>query len=167
MIDWVKIVKDLKDGIDIIPNTDNWNLTTPGYLEILDLWKKSDFNLNSVKWTNYYPGQHFPKQLELSLSEELGIKALRSWISKIDPGFMAPWHWDVDDNETEYLSKGKLVRYSCFINDPIPGQIFQLKEKYFYNYPCGKIIEWSNYKDWHAAVNFGLAPKFMYHIIGY
>lgn len=166
-VNWKQIVSELEKGIEIVPNIENWKIETSGYLEILNLWKNSNFNLESIKWINYYPGKHFSKNVEDTVANQLMINPLRSWISRIDPGFCAPWHWDVDDNESEYLKKGELIRYSCFLQDPTPGHILQIKEKYYYNNSLGEMIRWDNYKDWHAATNFGLSPKFMYHIIGY
>jgi hypothetical protein len=166
-INWKDIVLNLKNGVEITPNVEYWNLNTPGYIDILNLWKSSNFNLSSIKWTNFYPGKHFSLDVEKTVSQNLNINPLRSWISKIDPGFCAPWHWDVDDNEAEYQTRGNLVRYSCFAEEPTPGHIFQLENNYYYNVPCGQLIKWKHHRQWHAAANFGLTPKYMYHILGF
>jgi hypothetical protein len=166
-MNWNKIIEELENGVDVTADLEKWNLTTPGYLEIYQLWKDANFNLSSIKWTNYYPGKHFDQTVETSIAEQLGITALRSWISKIDPGYCAPWHWDVDDNEQEYISKGTLYRYSVFIEDPKPGHIFLVDSQVYANQPKGTTVKWDNYRAWHAGSNVGLEPKYMYHIIGY
>ena len=47
------------------------------------------------------------------------------------------------------------------------GHIFILNDDYHFNKPAGTVIKWNTYKDWHAGINGGLGPKFMFHIIGY
>jgi hypothetical protein len=167
MINWNEIISNLKDGIDITADKSKWHLETPGYLEIYQMWQDANFNLSSIKWTNYYPGKHFNQLVETGVAEDLGITPIRSWISRIDPGYCAPWHWDVDDNEQEYLSKGQLYRYSVFIDDPHPGHIFVIDNETFSNQHKGTVVKWRNYRAWHAGSNVGLTSKFMYHIIGY
>jgi hypothetical protein len=91
----------------------------------------------------------------------------RAWISKVDPGFYAPWHWDADEKEQEYLDKGEVRRYSIFIGHKGLGHVFMLGKDYLYNLPKGSIFRWKDYKEWHAGMNAGLTPKYMFHIIGY
>ena len=166
-VNWNSIIPTLSNGLDITADPNKWNLDTPGYLEIYNMWKDTKFNLNSIKWTNYYPGKHFSSSVENTIAESLGIIPLRSWISQIDPGYCAPWHWDVDDNEQEYLSKGTLYRYSIFIGESHPGHIFVVSNQAFINQTPGTIVKWSDYRAWHAGSNVGIGPAFMYHIIGY
>ena len=84
------------------------------YLKIYNQWVAADFNMSAIKWINYYPGQHFDEDIVSQLSKSLDITAHRAWISKITPGYFAPWHWDVDDSEEQYLSKGTIKRFSIF-----------------------------------------------------
>lgn len=167
MIDWLTITSKLTDGVEITADKTKWNLNTPGYLEIYKMWEDGNFNMSAVKWINYYPEKHYDKEVESTVALELGIVPLRSWISRIDPGYCAPWHWDVDDNEQEYLTNGKLHRYSIFIEHPKPGHIFIIDDKAFVFQPYGTIIKWDNYRAWHAGSNVGVEPKFMFHIIGH
>jgi hypothetical protein len=166
-INWKEIILNLKDGVEVMPEIEKKSFHNINYTDILNIWKKSNFNLSSVKWINFYPELHFPRNIETLTGKDLNITPLRSWISKIDPGFCAPWHWDVDENEDEYLKKGTLIRASCFIQDPTPGHIFQIEDQYYYNLPCGEMILWEHHRQWHAAANFGLVPKYMYHILGF
>lgn len=167
MIDWKTVTSTLKDGVEITADKNKWNLETPGYLEIYSQWERGNFNMSAVKWTNYYPGKHFDQAIENTVAKELKITPLRSWISRIDPGYCAPWHWDVDDNEQEYLSKGPIHRYSIFIEDPKPGHIFIINDASYVNQPYGTIIKWNTHRDWHAGSNVGIEPKYMYHILGF
>jgi hypothetical protein len=167
VVDWNEIISNLSNGVAITADKNKWNLSTPGYLEIYKMWEESKFNMSSIKWINYYPVIHYPVSVDDQMCEHLGINKLRSWISQIDPGYCAPWHWDVDDNESAYLELGEIQRYSCFISEPNNGQMFQLGDRYYTSQPQGTIIKWNNYKEWHAGVNAGITSKYMYHIMGY
>jgi hypothetical protein len=157
-----------QQGSAVTADFDRWNLDTPGYLEIYKLWNDANFNTNSIKWINYYPDQHFNQSLVDDVSFYLRLNGVhRSWISKIDPGYYAPWHWDVDDNEQEYLKKGEIKRYSVMLSPPTIGHIFIVGEDYIYNCPIGSIFKWNNYKEWHAGINAGMTPHYMLHVIGY
>jgi len=167
MINWDIIINKLSNGVDITADPSKWNLNTPGYTEIYKLWQDANFNMSSVKWTNFYPDIHYSKYIEICVANELGITAVRSWISRIDPGYCAPWHWDVDDNESTYLEQGPLVRFSYFIEPPSPGHVFVIGSQVYANQPIGSYIQWENYREWHAGSNIGLTPKYMFHIIGH
>jgi hypothetical protein len=167
MINWDEVIANLSGGTAITADKSKWNLSTPGYLEIYKTWEAARFNMSSIKWTNYYPTVDYPESVDNEICEQLGINKLRAWISRIDPGFMAPWHWDVDDNEQQYLNLGEIQRYSYFISKPSNGQMFQLGSTYYCNQAQGTLVKWEDYKQWHAGVNAGTEPKFMYHIMGY
>lgn len=166
MIDWNSIIADLDNGTDITPDPTKWNLENPGYKDIYDHWVSSKFNMQSIKWTNYYPGS-FPKEIDDYFCETLSLKYLRSWVSKIDPGYYAPWHWDVDDRLEEYLALGTPRRYSVFISPPSVTSVFVVNNQCYANMPQGSIIKWNSYNDWHAGMNAGSKPKFLYHLLGF
>jgi hypothetical protein len=163
MIDWNLVITNLKDGRDITVDPSRWNMDNPEYTEILKLWKDNNFNTDSVKWTNFYN----TSELAIEIAKEVGITPLRSWISCVEPGYMTGYHYDIDDNENEYLKHGTLKRYSVFISEPNVGHLFILGKEYFYNKPQGTILKWGNYRDWHNGINGSLSKKYMFHIIGY
>jgi len=163
MINWNSIIHDLTDGRVVTVDPARWDMNNPEYKQMLDLWKDSNFNTDSVKWTNFYN----TKDIEKDLSEQLGITPLRSWISCVEPGYMTGYHYDIDDNEKEYLKHGKLKRYSVFISQPSVGQLFVLGHEYHYNKPQGTILEWNNHREWHNGINGSLSNKYMFHLIGY
>jgi hypothetical protein len=166
---WNEVIDSLllQKGIDITVDQSKWDLDTPGYTDVYEIWKKANFNSNSIKWINYYPGKHYDQHIVDDLANYLRVKTIRSWISRIDPGYFAPWHWDIDDKEKEYLSKGTLSRFSCFIEPPSMGHIFILGDQYYFNMPQGTLIKWNDYKEWHCGINGGLTPKFMFHLLAY
>jgi hypothetical protein len=167
-IEWNDIINEIKfkEGASITPSFDKWNLDNSEYIKIYNMWKEANFNISSIKWINYYPEEHFPQTVIDCLSLHLNVSVLRAWISRIDPGFFAPWHWDVDDKEHEYLEKGYPKRFSCFIEEPDNGHLFVIGDECFYNQPQGTIVEWGDYKDWHCGSNAGITPKFMLHLLG-
>lgn len=163
MIDWNSIIANLSNGSVVTIDPARWKMSNPEYKEMLDLWKSKNFNTNSVKWTNYYD----TKGPEMEIAKEVGIIPLRSWISCVEPGYMTGYHYDVDDNEKEYLKHGLIKRYSIFIGKPDVGQLFILGKEYFYNQPQGTILKWSHHREWHNGINGGFEDKYMFHIIGY
>ena len=92
---------------------------------------------------------------------------IRDRISRVDPGYMAPWHWDVDDNEQAYLQKGEIKRYSITMCSPTMGHIFVIGDDYIYGAPEGSIFKWNDHRAWHTGINAGMTPKFTFHILGY
>jgi hypothetical protein len=163
MINWNTVISNLKDGKVITVDPERWNMANPEYKTILDLWKDNNFNTNSVKWTNYYDA----RDIEKEIAEQVGVTPLRSWISCVEPGFMTGYHYDIDDNETEYLKHGDIKRYSVFINHPSVGQLFILGNEYHYNTPQGFTLQWNNYREWHNGINGSLTNKYMFHLLGY
>lgn len=154
-------------GVPITTDPSHWDLTNSEYDKIYNLWKAANFNPDAIKWINYYPGQHFDQSLVDDIAAYLRVNVHRAWISRVDPGYFSPWHWDVDDNEAEYLQKGSPKRYSIIIGPPAMGHIFILGRDYLYGVPEGAIFKWNNYKEWHSGINAGLTPKFMLHLLAY
>ena len=163
MIDWNQVIANLKDGKDITVDPTKWNMANPEYAEILKLWKDSNFNTDSVKWTNYYD----TKAIETELADQFFITPLRSWISCVEPGYMTGYHYDIDDNEEEYLKLGKIKRYSVFISEPSVGQLFIMGSNYYYNMEQGAVLVWNDYRAWHNGINGSLKNKYMFHLLGY
>ena len=163
MINWNTVINNLSNGRVVTVDPARWNMNNPEYAEMLKLWTDNNFNTASVKWTNYYDTKDF----ENEIAEQVGVTPLRSWISCVEPGYMTGYHYDIDDNEAEYLTYGKIKRYSVFVNEPSVGQLFILGNEYHYNKAQGTVLEWNNYKDWHNGINGSLSNKYMFHLIGY
>ncbi len=168
-INWNEVIVSLleKEGSAVTTDPSRWNTDTTGYNEIYAMWKNANFNSDSIKWINYYPRVHFDQSLVDDIADYLNVNVHRAWISRIDPGYFAPKHWDVDDNENEYLLKGDISRYSILMGDPTHGHIFILGDDYLFNCPKGSIFKWNNHRDWHSGINAGMVPKFMFHLIAY
>ena len=166
---WDTVIDSLSNLEGSIVSTDpnRWDLETPGYTEIFKLWKQANYNANSIQWINYYPDIHYSKDIVTKLAEELNLSHVhRSWISRINPGYTAPWHWDVDDNESEYLSHGHITRYTVMMHDFSMGHIFILNDDYHIKCKKGDQVFWDDHRSWHAGINAGLEPNYMFHILG-
>jgi len=167
MINWNNIIEKLKNGKEITVDPKIWNSDNLEYKKIYDAWAACNFNLSSIKWINFYPEIDFDKSICEDLCNSLEIKMHRAWISRLDPGYFAPWHWDVDDNIEEYKSYGDIRRFSIFIGQPHPAHFFVTDNKVFSNTPQGTVYEWIDFDSWHAGANAGLHSKYMLHLIGY
>ena len=167
---WNNIINSLSvlEGTSITTDKERWNIDTPGYMEIYQIWRDANFNASSIKWINYYPGKDFEQDIVDNVAAHLQFQGVhRAWISRIDPGYMAPWHWDVDDNEDEYLQKGPIKRYTVIIKDFAKGHVFILNDDYYTKCKVGELIAWPNSRDWHSGINAGMEPNYMLHILGY
>jgi len=164
MINWNNVLKNIESyrKRDITVDPSVWDLTNPDYKKMLTLWQDHNVNTASVKWTNYYIDAH----IQDLFSEQVDCRPMRSWVSRIDPGYMTGWHWDIDEYEQLYKKQGNLVRYTCFIDSPRLGQTFIIEDKCYHNMKQGSIIKWDNYNDWHCGANSGLEPNYMFHLVG-
>ena len=168
MINWENIIETLNGGSVVTVDPTRWDTNNIEYKKILDIWIKANFNLNSIKWTNFYPDIDFPMDVIDKQLHYINIKNVhRAWISKIDPGYMAPWHWDIDDHEQEYLKKGPITRYTIIIRPMVTGQLLIIGNDHYYLKPKDTIIKWTNHREWHSSVNNGLEPSYLLHILGY
>lgn len=161
---WKDLLSSLQNqkSVPITPDPSIWRMDVPAYSEILDTWKKANYPQEIIRWENYYPEEHYSTEIDELLCKTLNVGYRRSWISRIDPGYSAPWHWDVEDDPEDY--EGPL-RYSIFIHDCQPGHIFILgKEDCFYNMKEGQGIKWHRFNEYHIGMNAGLTPKYMYHL---
>jgi hypothetical protein len=166
---WDSIVTSLigQEGSAVTTDPARWDLDNPGYNEIFAIWNKAKFNPGAIRWINYYPDQHYPRSVENKVAKFLNLAHVhRSWISRLDPGFIAPWHCDRDENEKEYSTHGTIIRCTVIIKKFAKGHLFILNDEYHYKQEVGTAIVWPNHLDWHAGINGGLEPNFMLHILG-
>lgn len=175
-IDWDSIIESLphKDG-DLISMSSVLNKSTAAktddelflsYKEICDTWVKAGYDVEKICWYDYYPEEHFAIEVQEKFSEIVSAIPRRVWISEIHPGRCAPYHWDVEDNEKEWLEYGELVRYTCFIDKPRFGHVFIIEDRHFYNVEQNTIVKWDHYKNYHAGTNCGYEPYYLFHFLG-
>ena len=164
MIDWDNILEEIKDN----PGQNapfRLPLDEPVVRKMIDDLK--GYPSESIEWFNYYPAVDFNVRVVKEFSDLVEKECVRAWISNINPGKTAPWHWDWDANEQSYLKKGDLVRFHVSISPPSPGHVFMVDDKCFYNERQGTIYEWENHRSYHAGANCGSKPKFLFNFLGY
>jgi len=138
------------------------------YRGIIDTWQAANYTLSDIEWYDYYPGEHFPIEVQEAFGKLVNASPLRVFVSQVDPGRNVPYHWDVEDNEQEWLSQyGNLVRYVCFIDKPQFGHVLILEDECFYNVAQHEVYEWNNYRSFHAGTNCGSTPYYLFHFLGY
>lgn len=166
---WKKVIESLPldQGESKTPDSKFYLNTDGRFDKIIAQWKDAGYDkIDSVEWINYYPGKHYDNSVIENFSKWSNTICARSWISRIRPGKMAPWHQDVDDHLEKYLEVGELIRFSVFISEPSLGAIFLLKDTAYHLQPEGSVVKWDHYMDWHAGANCGFKDKFMFHFLG-
>jgi len=132
----------------------------PGLEEITDMWAAAGYG-RSVQWDMFYPGVHFDNTVVEQFVEWSGMPDFTSaWVSRIHPGYFAPIHWDVQDNEP----LPDTIRYHVHMTQPQFGHVFIVEDQCLYNQAQGSAYKWSSRKAWHAGTNCGLAPKYIFNI---
>lgn len=171
IIDWQEVVDDLTNQ-------------TPGYIgprhreddpikgisDIALLWKNAGYKLlhenGTAGWDMFFPNVNFSESIVNKFSEFVGINPINAWISRVNPGMVAPWHWDANDNEEEYETIVGIKRFSCHISKPSPGHVFIVEDHCFYDQKQGDVYLWPSRKSWHGGANCGLVPKYLFNIFG-
>lgn len=136
------------------------------YKDIVKMWEDAGYDLEKIQWTNYYPKIHFSEEIEKKFADIVNADPKKVWISEILPGRCAPYHWDVDDSEKQWLSEGNLKRYVCFIDKPKFGHVFIIENDMFYQKAQHEIYEWDHYRNYHGGVNCGSEPYYLFHFLG-
>ena len=174
LIDWDNIIKSIvpRSGDYNSPSTvtdrvkDDPNVNLGYYKEIMETWKNANYDFKNIEWWDYYPGEHFDSSVQDIFADIVNAIPRRVFISEVMPGQCVPYHWDVEDNEDEWLNQGELIRYVCFIDKPKFAQAFILESECFYNVKQGEIYQWDCHRDFHAGTNAGQGPYYLFHFLG-
>lgn len=173
IVNWDEIIKNLDSGVIRSPSAiwkdkssfDN-SPVAKEYLNILQTWKDAGYDIEKVYWTDYYPFNNYTPKVDTAVCKFLDISLRRSWISRVDPGRVAPWHYDVEDRISDWQKSGEVVRYTIFIDKPKWGCVFVLEKTPFYNINQGEVYEWNSWNQYHGAASCGGEEQYLYHIIG-
>ncbi len=141
----------------------------PGLDGVTDMWKRAGLKTvkegGTVEWDMFLVGVNFDQSVADKFAEFVGIDNYNScWISRINIGRFSPWHWDVHDNEIELSKRTDIKRFHCHIGKPAHGHILIVEDKCFYNQPQGEVYQWPARTSWHAGMNCGLVPKYLFNI---
>ena len=165
IIDWKHVLDTLKGAPSpAYIKPDEW-ANKKDYSDIHKLWMDADINIAGVRVSNYEPEQ-MDSGVKPAMEKLLGLTHIESWISRIDPGCMAPYHWDFDNAKIAELELTPR-RVSVHISEFAFGHVFIVEDKICYNYAVGDMLEFPTIRAWHAGANLGLKSKYMYHFVGY
>ena len=159
-IDWQNLIHHLETQSPDIGPKHKASDNIPGLSEIIDSWDKAGYS-KSVQWDMFYPGVHFDTGIVEQFMQWAGMDSFtNAWVSRIHPGYFAPRHWDVQDQEP----LPDTVRYHVHMSKPQFGHIFIVEDKCLYTQELGAAYQWSGRKLWHAGTNCGLVPKYIFNI---
>lgn len=159
-INWQQLIHQLESQAPYIGPKHKAGDNIIGLDEVTDMWTKAGYG-PTVSWDMFYPGDHFDIDIVDQFVKWSGMRSYtNAWVSRIHPGFFAPQHWDVQDNEP----LPDTIRYHVHMSKPQFGHIFIAEDKCFYNQQQGATYKWSSRKAWHAGTNCGLVPKYIFNI---
>jgi len=166
VISWDSIINSIKDKTGKpVNNRQKWD--HPHRTDMHKMFVKSNYSMFSSEWINYYPGKDYDDSTIEKFGNIVGYSNhVRSWISRVDPGKTAPWHWDIDDNEIEYLAKGKLIRFVCKISKFDLGHVTLIGDGVLTG-GQGDIYCWADHRQWHGSANCGLTSKFQFNYLAW
>jgi hypothetical protein len=169
-IDWDKVIDqcDQSNG-NILRYHPSCFPNSNDFKELDAIWQEAGYFYDdpSIEWTNYFPGTDFAESVVPIFRDIVNAEPWMVWISKINPGQMAPWHFDAHSKINELLELGNPVRYTCYIQEPSNGHVSIVGTDCIYRPAKGSIYRWPSYDAWHAGINGGLTPKYMFNYWGY
>lgn len=169
VIDWDEVINTVKDQTpSYIGPSHKREDNIPGLDEVFDIWDRVGYKLlkdgGTVGWDMFLPDVNFDRSIVEKFADFVGLEDYNSaWISRINPGNFAAYHWDVHDNEEELSKLPDVKRWHCHIGKPEWGHVFCASDKCFYNQEQGATYVWHDRKLWHAGSNCGLEPKYLFN----
>lgn len=151
------------------------NITLPAdnkyykeHLELKEMASKAGYDNNGgMDFWHFKPKKNFDIEFVNIFADYVKATPLTVFISKINPGHCAPWHWDINGYEDDQIDKGELVRFHMHIIPPAPGHVFMIEDEAVYFEPRGNVYQWNNQYAWHAGSNSGMLPKYLFSFKGY
>lgn len=169
-IDWNDLIDNLKHATPTyIGPSHKEGDNIPGLNEVVDIWNMAGFKTidkgGNVGWDMFVAGDAFDVDIAKTFCQFVNISSYTScWVSRINVGHISPWHWDVNDDEENLKKKTGIRRFHCHMSPPSHGHILVVENECFYNQIQGSVYEWSDRKNWHAGMNSGLTPKYLFNI---
>jgi hypothetical protein len=167
IINWNKVIDDCdKSSAQNRPALDIKGIeevSTP----LLKAGYKTKSEGGTASWDMYYPEKNFSIEVVEQFCNFVGLKKyISAWISRVLPGDVAPWHWDIYENEKSLPPENTISRFHCHISAPEPGHVLIVENNCLYNQTQGAVYKWPSRKSYHAGSNCGLVPKYVFNIWG-
>lgn len=172
IVDWQEVIDHLEtqQPAYIGPRLDQ-SLNVIGVGEISKKWKEAGLvtvkNGGSVGWDMFSPDINFDRSIIDKFADFVNCACTCAWISRVNPGKMVAWHWDVSEDEEKYRAlQYPLLRFSCHMNVHEPGQVLVVDDHCIYNEEQGNVYQWPSRESWHGSANFGFKPKYLFNFFG-
>ncbi|NDA62284.1 MAG: hypothetical protein EBX50_09595 [Chitinophagia bacterium] len=171
VIEWGAVIASLEDQVAayIGPRHDVGH-PVPGVNEVVAPLRTAGYKMKNeggnASWDMFLAGINFDVAVVEKFCDWAGMEGYtNAWISRVKPGDVAPWHWDITDDETTLSKESKgMERYHVHIGRPEPGHVLMVEDKVFYLEAEGNTYKWPSRKSWHAGANAGLVPKYLFNI---
>lgn len=168
LINHLKLISPRLRGND---QEDDIHLGNPKVEKLIKIWENAGYDKNNAaaKWIDYLPYEHFSNVWVENFSKWINCEPAGCWVSAVPPGYIVPWHPDykMPDQEKEWLSKGPIVHYTCYICEPSFGQVSIIENHAIYNPKQGDVYRWDDWQNWHGGLNMGLETKYMFNFFGW
>lgn len=166
-IDWAGIIKSIEDQSPAHRGTSyKKGDGVDGVDEMAELWESAGYGDNA-SWDFFFPDVNFDRQIVSNFENWAKIPKKRqgrgiSWISRINPGKCAPWHWDAT---TDYrtLRINTKIRLHCHIQPPTDGHFLFIDDACLYKKKLGDTYRWKNRNLWHGGINGGNIPMYTFN----
>lgn len=171
VIDWEQFIKDLENQTPgyVGPRHDVGH-EVPGVEEVAKPLRDAGYKMadegGNARWDMFLPGKNFDTEIVEKFCNWVGMSGFTNcWVSRIMPGDVAPWHWDITDHE-ETLDQESTDpdRYHVHMCKPQPGHISIIEDNCLYLQEQGATYKWPSRKSWHCGANAGLVPKYQFNI---
>lgn len=150
---------------------DDIHIGNPKVEKLIKIWERAGYHKDNAaaKWIDYLPFEHFSMEWVEKFSDWIGYQPAGAWVSAVPPGYIVPWHPDykMPDQETEWLSKGHLEHFTCYICKPKFGQVSIIENHAIYMAQQGDVYRWDDWQNWHGGLNMGLETKYMFNFFGW
>ena len=150
---------------------DDIHIGNPKVEKLIKVWERAGYvkGDSSAMWIDFLPDEHFDNEWVIKFADWLGYEAAGSWVSAVPPGYIVPWHPDykMPDKEAEWLARGTIDHFTCYICEPKFGQVSIIEGDAIYNAALGDVYKWDNWQDWHGGMNMGLETKYMFNFFGW
>jgi hypothetical protein len=169
IINWDSVLEEIKDkpGTVLHYNEQTFNKDLKGFDKMAFEWANAGYQINdaAIEWINYFPGGDFSISVQEQFQQIVDAEPFMVWISKIKPLRMAPWHFDAHTKIDELKDKN-VVRYTCYIQQPTPGQVSIVEDTCVYMPEQGSIYQWPSHESYHCGMNGGYTDKYMFNYWG-
>ena len=171
VINWDELIKSLESQEPgfVGPRHRRGDTKALGIDDVATVWENAGYvpigDGGNAGWDMFLPGKNFSYDTVNAFAKFVGLDGCtNAWIARVNPGKVAPWHWDVTDDEATLDKKSEILRFHCHIQRPEDsiGHSLILEDEIFYREEQGAVYKWPSRKSWHGASNCGLKPFYTF-----